>query len=111
MHAVMHVAKPSTVSVEGGKLVRMILLPTTKGKKNSGVVHISLTAVGDHMARGAIIVDADKKPVQARRMPVRRYLGAKIEWDIYVFDPGDQYDCCFDADPRTPQQHRMIYKA
>lgn len=86
-----------------------MVLPAHGKKKIGEITEISLAAVGDHMRRGAIVVDETGEPIPARRMPIRRSLHGKVLWDIEVIDAGPQYDVCFD--PKTPAHLAMVYKA
>jgi len=94
------------ISAEAGDLVRMRL--PANGKKGK-IVEKSLVAVGHEMARGARIVDDTDEPILAVRIPIRRKLGMKIEYDIEVFDAGPTYDVCFD--PAAPPHLAMVLKA
>lgn len=109
MHAALKAVKPNSPSVEGGELVPMII--PAPGKKIGEVIDKSLTDVGHAMARGAVIINAQGKPIPAVRIPVRRSIRSKILYDIEVFDPGPQYDVCFDASTKTPPQLATLLKA
>ncbi|MDD3531419.1 MAG: hypothetical protein PHV99_02415 [Candidatus Pacebacteria bacterium] len=80
-----------------------------KGKKIGTITKTSLAEVGHAMQRGAIIVDNDGKPVPALRTPVRLKSCRKIRYDLDVFNPGPQYDVCFD--PKAPPHLAMVDKA